>query len=608
MRGSADRASGGPDSDRAGRAGRGAGALALLVLLAAALSAGAAAAAAKTAAKPVRVDLGDGLAAVLTDDHGVYLESMPRRGEGLIAFARRLCGDERLAPQLAEQVAQANGGPRELRTGMRYRVPLVMLSPERQLKVMQALFPHDKPLADGWQHKVRGVGPLRRESLWHLSQWFTGTGENFRAIREYNELLDDDVAAGGEVVVPVELLLPAFKGSIPAASASQTLVYGKDKDGEYAIYRLRPGEALYSSVVVRFTDRVFGPDVNALAADIATRSGIADVTDIPIGYRVKVPFDVLRPEFLPEGHPRRVEYEASLRDAIRFSNPVRATGLQGITVILDAGHGGRDSGATMQGVWESTHVYDIVLRVKRLLETGTAAKVVTTTRDGERFHIPEADSLPFSRGHKVLTTPPYLIEDAKVGVNLRWYLANSVYRKAVQEKGGSAADKVVFLSIHADSLHPSIRGAMAYIPAARMLGDSYGKSGAVYTSRKEVQEAPRVSFPADQRVKSEGLSRELAKQVIAAFEGAKLAVHPFKPVREKIIRNQSEWVPAVLRYNSVPAKILLEVCNLANNEDRRLLQTRAYRQKVAEAIVRGLTGYYGRDIEVPPAQVAAGGK
>jgi N-acetylmuramoyl-L-alanine amidase len=543
-------------------------------------------------ARVVRVDLGDDLSATLGDDHAIFLESAPRRGEGLLAFAGRLCGDERLAPQVAEEVAKVNGGRRELLKGVRYKVPFLLLSPKRQLAVVQALFPDDKPLADGWQHKVRGVGPLRRESLWHLSHWFTGTGENFRALREYNDLLDDDVAAGGQVVVPVELLLPAFRGAIPAASTTQALVYGKDKDGDYAVYRLRPGEALYSSVVVRFTDRVFGADVNALAADIAKRSGIADVTDIPIGYRVKVPFDVLRPEFLPEGHARRVEYEASLRDAIRFSNPVKATGLQGITIILDAGHGGRDSGATMQGVWESLHVYDIALRVKRLLETGTAARVHLTTRDGEAFRIPESDALPFSRGHRVLTTPPYTIEDPTVGVNLRWYLANSLYRKAVA-KGGP--DKVVFLSIHADSLHPSLRGAMAYIPAARMRGESYGKSGAVYTSRKEVQESPRVSFPWENRVKSEGLSRELAKQVIAAIEGAGLAVHPFKPVREKIIRNGSEWVPAVLRYNTVPAKILLEVCNLANDQDRRLIQTRAWRQKVSEAVVKGLLAYYGEE-------------
>ena len=74
-------------------------------------------------------------------------------------------------------------------------------------------------------------------------------------------------------------------------------------------------------------------------------------------------------------------------------------------------------------------------------------------------------------------------------------------------------------------------------------------------------------------------------------------------MRDKIIRNNSDWVPAVLRYNSVPAKILLEVCNLANDQDRRLIQTRAYRQKVAEAVVQGLLAYYGQSAG-PAVQVA----
>ena len=69
-------------------------------------------------------------------------------------------------------------------------------------------------------------------------------GENFRAIREYNELLDDDVVKGKTVTIPSELLLPAFKAVLPVPEKPFLLEYGVDKDGEYAIYRLRPGEAL----------------------------------------------------------------------------------------------------------------------------------------------------------------------------------------------------------------------------------------------------------------------------------------------------------------------------------------------------------------------------
>jgi N-acetylmuramoyl-L-alanine amidase len=553
--------------------------------------------AALTAVRTVRAVLEDGVVAALSDE-GIFLEAMPRKGEGLLAFTRRLCGDSRLAPQVVE----ANGGAQELHVGVRYRFPFELLSNDMQQRLVAALFPGDKGQADGWLHQVRGIGVLQREGLWQLSQWFTGNGENFRAIREYNELKDDDVPRGTAVTIPSELLRPAFRAALPVPEKPYHLDYGKDKDGEYAIYRLRPGEALYSSVVVRFTGRVYANDVNALAQTIAQRNGIPDVTDIAVGYRVRIPLDLLLPEFLPEGNPRRVEYEASLRASAHFSNQVKASGLEGITVILDPGHGGQDSGATNAGIWESLYVYDIVLRAKTLLEERTAATVRVTTRDGDDYRIPDADVLPFSRRHAVLTDPPYPIEDAKVGVNLRWYLANSVFRRAVKSDGDP--QKVVFVSIHADSLHPSLRGAMAYIPAASMVGESYGKNGPVYTARREVQESPRVTFPRDQRVQSEGLSRELAKQVIAAFDGLGLPVHPFSPVRDKIIRNKSQWVPAVLRYNSTPAKMLLEVCNLNNEQDRRLLQTRAYRQKVSAAIVQGILAYYGQDAGAAGAQVA----
>lgn len=536
---------------------------------------------------------------VALSDEGLFAEASAQKGEGLYAFTRRLCGDEKWAQQLIV----ANGGTQVLHTGERYRVPLKLLSNELQVRAVRALFPTDKGQADGWRHEARGVGPLQRESIWQLALWFTGTGENFRAIREYNELPDDDVPRGAAVVIPSELLLPAFRAVLPVPERPYQLDYVSDAAGEHAVYRLRPGEALYSSVVVRFTGRVYAEDVNAFAAELARLNGIPDVTDIRIGHRIRIPFDELLPEFLPEGHPKRVEYEASLRASTQFSNQVRAKGLAGITVVLDAGHGGQDSGATMAGVWESTYVYDIAVRVKRLLETHTAAEVALTTRDGSAWRIADSDVLPFSRGHAVLTTPPYPITDPRIGVNLRWYLANSVFRRAVSRHRDP--QKVVFLSIHGDSLHPSLRGAMAYLPAADLTGGSFGKSGGVYASRKEVQEAKSVSFSQQQRVESEGLSRELAKQIIASFSARDLPVHPFKPVRDKIIRNNGTWVPAVLRYNSIPAKILLEVCNLANEQDRRLVQTRAYRQKVAEAVVQGLLAYYGQEADIPGLQQTA---
>jgi N-acetylmuramoyl-L-alanine amidase len=541
-----------------------------------------------------RVPLEGGERALLTDDQQLFLEAPPRGGEGMLGFAERLTGSVKLAPQ----VEAANGGIKRLLLGKRYRLPFSLLLPSYQLRVVQGLFGEDQPVSAGWQHTVR------RESLWLVAEWFTGRGDNYRTIREVNGLGDDHLEPGQVLLVPARLLRPAFRAALPASSPYY-LEYGEDRTGSYAVYRLKAGEALYSSVVVRFTGRIYSDDVNALSAELAKHNGIRDVTRIPVGQRIKIPLDVLQPEFLPAGDPRRREWEAGLIESAQFANTVVAAKLRGVTVILDAGHGGQDVGASVKETWESLYVYDIMVRAKQLLEAATAARVIATTRDGRDFEIQDRDRLPSSRGHRVLTDPAYPIDDSAVGVHLRWYLANSVYRQALDD--GLGTDKVIFLSIHADSLHPSLRGAMVYIPSARLRSGEYGKSGKVYAARREYRERPRVSFSRRELLKSEGQSRELARHLVRAFEGAGLAVHPDKPVRRQIVRRRRPWVPAVLRYNAVPTAVLLEVCNLANAEDRKLVKTRAFRQQVAEAIVAGVLDYFGYDSEPVELIAAAGG-
>ena len=549
----------------------------------------------------LRVHLRDGSVAVLTESQDLFLEASPRRGEGLLSFSRRFCSNE----DAASMVAAENGGSQKLLAGIRYRIPFAALDSTYQVQIVVGLFEDDRAVAEGWQHRVHSANGHSRESLWNVAEWFTGQGDNYRAIRESNQLDDDDLTPGQMILVPAHLLRPSLRAALPPSSPYH-LGYAADQKGEFAIYRLKPGEALYSSVLVRFTGRVFAEDVNALAQEVAKRSGIRDVTDIPIGYEVKVPFSLLLPEYLPAGHPERQEYEQGLMASAQFSNAVTASRLAGVTVVLDAGHGGKDVGASVSGVWESLYVYDIMVRAMKLLEGSTAATVIATTQDGRAHTASQRDQLPYSKGHRVLTTPNYQIEDSRVGVHLRWYLSNSIYRQAV-ENGGDP-DKVVFVSIHADSLHSSLRGAMVYIPGAKYRSGTYGKSGAVYASRREVKERPQVTYSSRERVKSEGLSRELASNILGAFHDRGLAVHPDKPVREKVIRQRRAWVPAVLRYNAIPAEVLLEVCNLANSQDRKLIQTAEFRQQVAEAVVSGILSYYGQAKGDDGQRVAVAGR
>ncbi|MEO1370503.1 MAG: N-acetylmuramoyl-L-alanine amidase, partial [Acidobacteriota bacterium] len=353
--------------------------------------------------------------------------------------------------------------------------------------------------------------------------------------------LDGDYALRGDqvILIPRELLSPPFRGllpppgseaiadveSTPSFSGTSTdgqLRFESDDQGDYAVYRLKRGEALYSSVVVRFTGIISGKEVNEVAADLARLNRIADVTDMPIGQRVRIPMDLLLPEYLPANDPRRQEWEKNRAESSKYSNTVRASRLEGITVILDAGHGGDDPGVDYRGTWESVYVYDVMLRTKILLEQTTAARVVPTTRDGPTFRLIDKDVLPRSRRHTILTSPEYPIRDTRVSANLRWYLANSHHRRAV--KRTDDVGKSIFISIHADSLHHSLRGAMVYVPATGLTKGAYGKTGSVYTSRSEVREQPRVSFSWKERTRSEGFSRQLAESILGAFRKRGLQV------------------------------------------------------------------------------------
>jgi N-acetylmuramoyl-L-alanine amidase len=160
---------------------------------------------------------------------------------------------------------------------------------------------------------------------------------------------------------------------------------------------------------------------------------------------------------------------------------------------------------------------------------------------------------------------------------------------------------MVFVSLHADSLHPAVRGTMVYLPGEKFLSGSFGKAGEPYASRREVREASRVSFSRKERIEAEGVSRDLAERIVGSFRDAALPLHEFQPIRRNVIRGGREWVPAILRYNRIPARVLVEVCNLNNPEDRRLLRTRAYREKVAAALVRALVDFYGGGKDERPA-------
>ncbi|HVT05770.1 MAG TPA: N-acetylmuramoyl-L-alanine amidase [Thermoanaerobaculia bacterium] len=570
--------------------------------------------------------LAPGSEVVLGDDLEIALIVHPHEGDAWTRLAKRVTGDASSWKSLADR-SHLTGS---LKTSDQVRVPFSMLKPDLQRQVVQALFPSDRVTPEGWIHHVAGGdGDSEGEPLWKIAEWFTGDGANYSSIREANSMKRLSTRRGDTLLIPRSILGAAFAAAEVEKSVSRplrkisenavavvashtheednavfpeavetfstALEYHKEGDRPYAVYKLRKGEALYSSVIIRFTGRLFPKDVTDAVEEVVKFNGFGDVFRIPAGYSVKIPMEMLAAEYRPWDDPQRVERERSKRESARLAKRVEARNLKGVYIVLDPGHGGRDVGTEHGGVWESSYVYDVVCRLRKVLEENSAAKVFITTRSkGGSYEIQDRDVLKNVTDHTVLTTPAYDLEDPVVGVNLRWYLANSILKRA--RKRGVRPEKVVFISLHADSLHPSVRGTMAYIPGERYIHGTFSRTGAIYLARSEVRDDPVVSQSHEDALRASGASTELAESIIGSIKDADLKVHPFNPIRDNVVRDGSEWVPAVIRYNRIPARLLLEICNLGNSEDRRLIQTRTYRQSLAQAIYRGLVDFYdGRE-------------
>ncbi len=480
------------------------------------------------------------------------------------------------------------------------------LTAEGRRWALDALFPEDQWRRDELRHKVRWP---ELESVWLLAALFTGHGQNYDKLQAANPKNPEKLRKGDVWRIPAALLAREFGGAGSAvpdrshpedelddeartAAYRALLSFEEDAEGRFAAYRLRKGEALYSSVVMRYTERVSPKEVNELAVAIAKRSGIADLRAIPPGQLVRIPIQVLAGPFQPEG-TRALAEDREIREEVRRTRRIDGgPRLQGVRIILDAGHGGIDKGAAGIGVWESDFVYDIAMRILRILQQDTDAQVTSTIRYPSPGLKPRDRIAAPADAAEILTTPPFLNDGdspSAVSVHLRWVLANDQFAAFAKRKGD--AQKTIFLSLHADSLHPSARGAMAYVPGAPFVPASFTLGPRKGAAVAEMKRGSKVALSARERLQSEARSRLFSEVLLRALRHEDIAIHANRPIRNVIHRDGKTFVPAVIRHSTAATKVLLEVLNLQNEEDAASLKDPAFRERYAEAVVKGIQAY-----------------
>ncbi len=521
----------------------------------------------------------------LSKELEINLYILPEGGDSYIKISEKLLKD----PKDWKKIKEINKFEFPLK-GIALKIPFEFLKEDLKVDALRNIFLDDKYNWDGIFHKCKS------ETLWHIALWYTGDGKNYKILKEENNLASFEIKENQEIFIPEKILLKSFKKFLPekpkeekkeeikeevpnliepkidTSNGEKLLAFPEGKD--YAIYVLKKGEALYSSVVVRFTGIDDAQEVINLAQEIAKNSGIEDVTKIPANYPIKIPKDLILPKYLPKESLERQEWERREKEVEEAFEPVEAPKLEGVYIILDAGHGGSDTGAIAGGVWEATYTYDIYNRLYNLLTEKTEAKVIPLVQDKKsKFKVIDRDVLPQHRSHIILSNPPEKLNDSQKGVNMRWKLANMNYSRLINEKVDK--NKILFISIHSDALHQSIRGATFYIPGASYMKALWG----------------------EEAIEGESQSRKLAKELLKSFKNNEINLHPYEPIREKIIRYKKYWLPAVLKMNLVPTKILIEILNLNNEEDRKNLLSKEFREKLSQAIFDGIVSYFQKNNE-----------
>ncbi|MGK5094451.1 N-acetylmuramoyl-L-alanine amidase [Deltaproteobacteria bacterium TL4] len=512
----------------------------------------------------------------------IIVQMKPRVGEGAYGFARRVMKDWK---NNFHQIKKYNRNP-TMRSGRYVTFPLKVLKDSIRGTALKALFPNDTSDKEGWSHRVVYDG----ETLSFIAAIFTKTAINAEKLAEFNQLKKrgKKLFRGDTILIPWEWIKEELE--LQPVAVKPPLMVKKDSSGKrYAYYRLQKGEAIYSSVIIRFTGRMLSDDVNLMAKELLALNQIPDARRITPGTELKIPLEWLSEEYLNTNAPVLVS-QPSKKVEIIHKKAFRAELEAKYHIILDAGHGGIDPGAVGGSrsrndlVFEDELVYDISQRMMKMLKTQgyiVHPTVQDTDQQGPTMHLlTEKD-----QNEVLLVHPRYRIQNTNVGVNMRVYLINHLYQQlTLKEK--IPKEHIIFMSIHGDALHPSLRGAMVYYPDARLRKGRFHLKKQIYRMHQEYQN--EIKFYDQENRASAEQSLAFGNSIISSFRDEGLTTHAQTAVRGYRWRKNIRTLPAILRYSKIPTSVLVEVANIKNASDRQAILKNQYRQKIAKALVQSI--------------------
>jgi len=224
---------------------------------------------------------------------------------------------------------------------------------------------------------------------------------------------------------------------------------------------------------------------------------------------------------------------------------IRTLGLKIGRVVIDPGHGGHDQGSTGPGgLLEKDLVLDVAQRLGKLIEDRLGSEVIYT-RDDDTF----------------------------IPLESRTELANE-----------KKAD--LFLSIHANSSpYPSVSGVETYylnFASTREAMDLASRENA--GSQKSIHDLGDIIQTITRHDKAEE-SKDFAGKMQTALYSAAVRSNP--SARNRGVKK----APFVVLIGATMPSILAEIGFISNSREEGLLKRSDHRQKLAEALYRGVARY-----------------
>ena len=223
----------------------------------------------------------------------------------------------------------------------------------------------------------------------------------------------------------------------------------------------------------------------------------------------------------------------------------RVLGLKIGKIVIDPGHGGHDTGTIgPHGLEEKDLVLEVSLRLGKLLESRLGAQVIYTRQD-----------------------------DSFIPLETRTAIANR-----------EGAD--LFISVHANSSHdPAARGVETYylnFTSSPEALEVAARENAI--SEESIHELQDLVKKIALKEKIEE-SREFAVDVDQSLLGGLRLKNP--GLRDRGVKK----APFIVLIGANMPSILAEISFLSNPTDERRLKTADYRQRIAEALYRGIAKY-----------------